>query len=361
MYMKNVFLTFMILTFSLSSILGFSQETKEPEALGLPGDNLNLYAVLALFQSSKTIEDFETSLNKEDMKINNLDLNNDKKTDFIKVVSKKDGEAFTFVLEVVVTKDQIQDVAVIDVDKSKDGKVTVQIIGDEVLYGKNYIVEPAVKSGTPNPAYTGTDTVVINNNITNNNTTINEVQEPVDNWPVVNYMYSPMYMPYYSPWYWGYYPPYWRPWVPIYYRNYWGYHNHYYGNPYYRRTVVVVNPHHYNNYYSNRSSSTVVINNNKQGYYKDTYNGRDYTKPATRPTNPTTRPTTPSTRPVSPTTRPTNSTTRPTTPSTRPVSPTTRPVTPTTRPTSPSTRPASPSTRPNARPATRATGMRTSR
>ena len=356
----------MILTFSLSNVAVFSQNTKEakePEALGLPGDNLNLFAVLELFQNSKTIEDFETSLNKEDMKINNLDLNNDKQIDFIKVLSKKNGEAFTFILQVVVTKNQVQDIAVIDVDKNKDGKVIVQIIGDEALYGKNYIVEPAVETGTPNPAYTGTSTVVINNNITNNNTTINETPAPVNTWPVVNYMYSPMYNPYYSPWYYGYYPPYWRPWRPIYYYNYWGYHNHYHGNPYYRRTVVVVNPHHYNNYYSNRSSSTVVINNNKQGYYKDTYNGKDYTKPSTRPTNPSTRPTTPSTRPVSPTTRPTNPTTRPTTPSTRPVSPTTRPVTPTTRPTSPSTRPASPSTRPapSARPATRATGMRTSR
>ena len=105
--MKNTFLTLMILTFSLSSISIFSQNSKEPEALGLPGDNLNLYAVLELFQNSKTIEDFETSLNKEDMKINNLDLNNDKEIDFIKVVSKKNGEAFTFVLEVVVTKNQI--------------------------------------------------------------------------------------------------------------------------------------------------------------------------------------------------------------------------------------------------------------
>ena len=34
-----------------------SQE--EQELLGLPGDNLNLYATLDLFQKSKTIEDFE--------------------------------------------------------------------------------------------------------------------------------------------------------------------------------------------------------------------------------------------------------------------------------------------------------------
>ena len=57
--------------------------------LGLAGDNLDLYAVLTLFQKSKTIEAFEKTLNDEQTKINNLDLNLDKKVDFIKVTTKK--------------------------------------------------------------------------------------------------------------------------------------------------------------------------------------------------------------------------------------------------------------------------------
>ena len=48
--------------------------TETDEDLGLPGDNLDLYAVLNLFQESKTIEDFEKSLNEEKTGINNLDL-----------------------------------------------------------------------------------------------------------------------------------------------------------------------------------------------------------------------------------------------------------------------------------------------
>ena len=44
-----------------------------------------------LFQKSKTIEAFEKSLNDEKEGINNLDLNLDKKVDFIKVVTKKEG------------------------------------------------------------------------------------------------------------------------------------------------------------------------------------------------------------------------------------------------------------------------------
>ena len=39
----------------------FSQTEEDSTLLGLPGDNLDLYAVLDIFQKSKTIEDFEKS------------------------------------------------------------------------------------------------------------------------------------------------------------------------------------------------------------------------------------------------------------------------------------------------------------
>ena len=37
----------------------FSQTTEKMDSLGLPGDNLNLYSVLDLFQKSETFEAFE--------------------------------------------------------------------------------------------------------------------------------------------------------------------------------------------------------------------------------------------------------------------------------------------------------------
>ena len=344
--MKNLFLILMILTFSMSNLVGFSQENSEPEALGLPGDNLNLYAVLDLFQKSETIEAFETKLNEQDSKINNLDLNNDREIDFIKVVSEKDGNDYIFILQVIINNNEIQDVAVINVNKDKKNNVSLQIIGDETLYGKNYIVEPNSDTVSKNPGYDGNENVVIKEIV------------PVASSPVVVYMYSPVYTPYYSPWNWGYYPPYFHSWAPIYYRSYWGYHGHYYGNPYYRRNVVVVNHHHYNNYYANRNTSVTVNNYNRSGDYNKTYNGKNYSKPATRPTNPTTRPVSPAVRPTNPTTRPVSPGVRPTNPTTRPTNPTTRPVTPTTRPTSPTARPANPTTRPVS-PATRPTNPTT--
>ena len=68
---------------------------------------------------------------------------------------------FTFILQVDVTEKEIQDVAVILVSKDKDGKVTMQIVGDKDLYGKDYVIEPKPLNATPavtaNPAYSGAE------------------------------------------------------------------------------------------------------------------------------------------------------------------------------------------------------------
>jgi len=361
--MKNVLPYLIFLLISCFSISTYAQSNDEPEALGLPGDNLNLYAVLDVFQKSKTLEDFEKAINDEEGKINNLDLNNDNTIDYIQVVSEKKGDSYFVVLQVAVSSSEKQDVAVVEVTKDKKGQVLVQIIGDEELYGKDYIVEPAEVakvSGTPNPGYKGEGTVIINNNTTNNYNT--NSGPTVSAWPVVVYLFSPLFIPWRSPWYWGYYPPYWRPWRPVYYHNYWGYHRHYYGNHYYHRTVIIRNPGH-RVYYSNRRTTSVVVRNNRvNGNYRATYDGRTYRKPTSpgvRPGNvnrpsvnrPTSRPSArPSTRPTMPVD---NSANRP---STRPTNklPSTNPVSPSVRPSTPSARPSTrPTTMPAARPATR--------
>jgi hypothetical protein len=353
--MKKKILFLVIMLTSLFSLPVFSQTNDEPVALGLPGDNLNLFAVLDVFQKSKTLEGFERTLNDPDSKVNNLDLNNDGETDYIEVEGHKEGNTHVIVLQVAVNSKETQDVAVIEVTKDKKNKVHVQAIGDEDLYGKNYIVEPSdTISGTPNPGYKGDATVIVNNNTINNyNTTTSPgyVNANVSAWPVVLFLFSPVYVVYRSPWYWGYYPPYWRPWRPVYYHDYWGYHGHYYRSPYYRRTAVIRYPRYYNNYASRRNTSIVVRTNRTNGRYNSTYNGRDYKRPvpvtSTRPSRPgnTTRP---GTRPTTPSTRPGN-TTRPVT---RPVNPSNRPGTGTTRPTTRPVTPTNPSTRPAVRPVT---------
>jgi len=223
--MNKSFLSLIVLALCLFCVPVFSQTENDTTLLGLPGDNLDLYAVLDLFQNSKTIEEFEKSLNEEKTGINNLDLNLDTKVDFIKVETKQKDESFTFILQVDVTEKETQDVAVILVDRDKNKKVTLQIVGDEDLYGKNYVVEPkpASAEGTPNPAYTGTQPATATTATTTNSASaVTDATKTattsaaastttvvvVESAPVIQYVYSPVYVPYHPPYYYGFYPPY---------------------------------------------------------------------------------------------------------------------------------------------------------
>lgn len=328
--MKNSFLAIALVLTSLLSLQVFSQTKDEPVSLGLPGDNLDLYAVMEIFQKSKTIEDFEKTLNADKEGINNLDLNADNKVDFIKVVTDKDGDSFSFILQVAVSKTENQDVAVIFVSKD----AAIQIVGDEDLYGKNYVIEPKgnKSSSTVNPGYTGGETMNLPAATAANTTVI--VQSP----PIVQYVYSPAYVPYYSPFYFGFYPPYFRPWIPLTYGIYWSNHYHchggYYGGYHGSVNININNSNHYNNYNrTTRNRSTTVNNYNREGRYTNNGNRSTGKINNNRPsTNNVNRPSTnnnvnrPSTRPTSPTSRPTSPSTRPS------VSPSTRPTTPTSRP-----------------------------
>jgi len=237
------------------------------EYLGLPGDNLNLYAVMDLFQKSETLEGFERTLNDENSRINNLDLNGDKMVDYIMVKDYIDGNVHNIVLRVALNRNEYQDVAVFTVQRFRNGSVEIQLIGDEALYGKNYIIEPIYADNygeTPNPGYYNS------NNITVVRTTAFEIAA----WPLIRFIYMPNYIAWHSSWYWGYYPSYWHPWHPYYWHYYYGYHYHWYPQYYSHYHQWHQNRYqHYNDfYYSNiRSHSSYVNDRIKDGRYKSTY------------------------------------------------------------------------------------------
>jgi hypothetical protein len=265
--MKKYFLAYLVVAMSMFSLPAFSQSKTDTASLGMAGDNLDLYAVLDLFLKSKTIEGFEKSLNEQKTGINNLDLDLDKKVDFIKVVTKKDGDSYTFILQVAVSKTETQDVAVILVNRDKDKKINVQIVGDEDLYGKDYVIEPKTQptpAVTANPAYTGTDPA---KDAPASTTTI-----VVQSAPIVQYVYSPAYVPYYPPYYYGYYPPYFAMAtvlaVGIYRHNNWYHHGGYYGGHYGGGNTVIINNRNQINHYNNsRNTSNRVQHNNASGNY----------------------------------------------------------------------------------------------
>ena len=80
--MKAIHAIYMLIVFAAATTVVTAQDYPE-EYLGLPGDNLNLYAVMNLFQESETLEKFEQNLNSEESMINNLDMNGDKLIDYI--------------------------------------------------------------------------------------------------------------------------------------------------------------------------------------------------------------------------------------------------------------------------------------
>lgn len=370
------------------------------ERLGLPGDNLNLAAVLDIFQKSPTLEGFEASLNSDTSRVNNLDLNNDGKVDYIKVYDKADGNLHTIVLQVDINDQESQDVAVIFVEK-KGNDISIQMVGDEDLYGKDYVLEPSTDNSrrpvqTRNPGYKGEQTIINNYyyNTTNNNYDYTPDYAPApSSWVIVQFIYSPFYRPWYSPWRWAYYPGWYRPWNPWYwdtYYNHWYYHHSWNGWWYWRAPHFHYADYWYGPYRLNRRSSAIYYRNRNSGVYERTYNNprpeprptgrpkyanhnlsldknpaivRPDERPDRRPTSPIkdarpdTRPNTP-VKDVRPGTRPT-SPSKDVRPDTRPSSPS-KDVRPGTRPTSPSkdvrpdTRPTSPTkdVRPDTRPTT---------
>ena len=59
-----------------------------------------------------------------------------------------DGNLHTIVLRVAINENENQDVAVFYVDKDADNRIRIQLVGDESLYGKDYIIEPDSNEGT---------------------------------------------------------------------------------------------------------------------------------------------------------------------------------------------------------------------
>lgn len=198
------------------------------EYLGRPGDNLNLYAVMDLFQESRTLEGFERSLNDMNSRINNLDLNGDNMVDYIMVSDYVDRDVHNIVLRVALDRNETQDVAVITVQKFRNGSVQIQLIGDEALYGRNYIIEP-IYADNYNYGYNRKAARKAHRNMVI--TTYYEVA----GWPVIRYIYRPGYMVWHSEWEWGYWPAWWYGWTPWYWHYYYGYHYnrfHYYYSHY---------------------------------------------------------------------------------------------------------------------------------
>lgn len=144
---------------------------------------LDLQAVGELFKETATLEEFEKALNDPEVGVNNLDLDENGEVDYIRVVEQVSGNTHLIILQVCLTENEYQDVAFIEVEKNDEDTYNMQVHGDEEIYGVDYYVVPA------------------------------EVHLHV--WPIITWIYQPVYRPYRSRFYFGFYPRWWRPYRPV--------------------------------------------------------------------------------------------------------------------------------------------------
>ena len=175
-------------------------------------DNLDLRAVASIFGEAANLEDFERRLNDPKNQISNLDLNFDRQVDYLRVIEAVEKNTHLVILQAVLEKDVFQDVATIEVERDRNNKVQIQVVGDVYMYGPNYIYEPVY------------------------------VSRPI----IYNMFWARNYNPYCSPYYYNYYPTYYYAWTPYpIYR--------------YRRNIHVhINQYNFYNYSNHRRSSNAV-------------------------------------------------------------------------------------------------------
>jgi hypothetical protein len=205
-------------TFTLAA-----QEAEPTDSTGLPGDHFSLEGAIELFKNAASLEEFEKLLNIEESSVNNLDLNEDGKIDYVRVIDNLDNEAHAIILQVPVSETESQDIAVIEIEKTGKEEAILQIIGDEDIFGEQTIVEPfeeeARDNGKNGPSVDITFTRVVVN---------------VWFWRPVRYIYAPGYAVWVSPYRWRHYPVWWQPWRPQPWRTF-----HVRVRPYHRHSHVV--------------------------------------------------------------------------------------------------------------------------
>jgi len=101
-------------------------------------DGLDLKAVGELLKKSQDGETFEKLLNSKSEKINNLDLNEDGKVDYISVTEYGNDKMKGFSLTVETAQDEVQEVASIEMEKQSDQQGQMQINGNQQIYGNNH-------------------------------------------------------------------------------------------------------------------------------------------------------------------------------------------------------------------------------
>jgi len=205
-------LSILFSSFTLIAQYGYDDEFYDNDSYpGYLGDNFSLEGALETFKNSRSVEDFENRINYRDNYVNNLDLNNDGRTDFIRVSDESENRNYRLlVMQAVLGRKDVQDIAVIAIEKTGNRRATLQIIGDEYLFGPDMILEPNdLAYNQDRRGYGPSGDIEIIRGFIN-----------VYYWPSVRSLFRSRYSYYRSPYYWDNYPRVWNPWRPYYYNTY---------------------------------------------------------------------------------------------------------------------------------------------
>lgn len=220
-------------------LIPVTQAQYQTERTGYDGDFFSLEGAIELFKNSRSLNDFERKLNSKNSYVNNLDLDYDGRIDYVRVEHRRQGDFHAIILQVPLDRYDVQDVAVIEIEKVGRRDAVLQIIGDPDLYGQEVVVEP----------YEGS-------RYTSGREYVSDTYVNVYYWPVVQRMYGPDYVVYVSPYRYNYYPTWWVTWRPfswnVYYTRIRPYHRHC------RSVTIYRTPHVHNFYRHHRRYSTHV-------------------------------------------------------------------------------------------------------
>jgi hypothetical protein len=180
--MKRHWITFAAWMLLLGVCAVFAGEEATVTPVSEAAEGLDLQAVGELFKESENLEDFEKSLNDPETGVNNLDLDENGEVDFIRVVEEVEGDAHVIILQACLGEDEFQDAATIEIEKSDDD-YNMQVQGNEELYGTDYYVETT--------------------------------HVHIHSWPIIGWIYRPVYRPYWSRYHFGLYPKWWRVHHPL--------------------------------------------------------------------------------------------------------------------------------------------------
>lgn len=136
--LAGVFFLLILISFFWPSGGGEKQYNVNVQSIAYGSQGLDLATVGSLLKKAENAADLERLLNDPNTGLNNLDLDEDGKVDYIKVTEYGSEQTKGFSLTVEPVAGETQEVATIAIEKSADDQANVEVKGNEQIYGQNH-------------------------------------------------------------------------------------------------------------------------------------------------------------------------------------------------------------------------------